>query len=142
MPGNPWERFRLTFGRAVRRRCPYCGAAGIFRGYWELRETCPNCEVRFDREEGYFLGAFALNLIVTEFIGIGLAILLIFRTELRHLDLIWQEAIAIALVVTLPIVFFPYSRLLWIVMDLVFHPTSHTAERQLRAHQVGRDRPS
>ena len=44
----------------------------------------PRCGARFEREEGYFLGAYALNLIVAEFLGLGLAFVLIFRTELRH----------------------------------------------------------
>jgi hypothetical protein len=94
--------------------------------------------VTFEREEGYFLGAYAVNLIVALFLGLGLALLLLFRTDLRHLDLIWQEVIAVGLAVALPVLFFPYSRLLWIAMDLVFHPPRDDPERQLRGAQVGR----
>jgi uncharacterized protein (DUF983 family) len=139
LPASTGERLRLTLWRAIRRRCPYCGAGGIFRNYFELREACPACHTRFEREEGYFLGAYALNLIVAEFLGLGLAIWLLFRTRLQHLDLIWQEAIAIGLAVLLPIVFFPYSRLFWIVMDLTFHPPRGADERQLRGHQIDAD---
>ena len=68
-----------------------------------LRERCPRCGVRFEREEGYFLGAYGLNLIVAEFLGLGLAIVLIFKTDLRHLQLIWQEVIAVALAIAFPV---------------------------------------
>ena len=88
--------------RALSRRCPYCGSPGIYDGYFALRERCPRCGVRFEREEGYFLGAYALNLIVAEFLGLGLAILLIFKTDLRDLQLIWQEVIAVALAIAFP----------------------------------------
>jgi uncharacterized protein (DUF983 family) len=118
--------------RALGRRCPYCGSPGIFDGYFALRERCPRCGVRFEREEGYFLGGYALNLIVAEFLGLGLAIFLIFRTELRNLPLAWQEVIAVALVIVFPVALFPFSRTVWIAMDLIFHPPGRRSEPQLR----------
>jgi hypothetical protein len=95
--------------------------------------------VHFEREEGYFLGAYALNLIVAEFVGLGLAIFLIFKTDLRHLSLIWQEVIAIALVIAFPITLFPFSRTIWIALDLILHPPGHTSERQLRGKLTERN---
>ncbi len=76
LPRDTWNRFLVTMRRALTRRCPYCGSPGIYDGYFALRERCPRCGVRFEREEGYFLGAYALNLIVAEFLGLGLAIVL------------------------------------------------------------------
>jgi hypothetical protein len=95
--------------------------------------------VQFEREEGYFLGAYALNLIVAEFLGLGLAIVLLFRTDLRHLSLIWQEIIAVALAIAFPVILFPFSRTVWIAMDLVFHPPAQGAERQPRGTLTERD---
>src|ERR687890_1074013 len=103
LPRDTLNRFLVTMRRAFSRRCPYCGSPGIYDGYFALRERCPRCGVRFEREEGYFLGGYALNLIVAEFLGLGLAIFLIFRTDLRHLDLIWQELIAVSLAIAFPV---------------------------------------
>jgi uncharacterized protein (DUF983 family) len=125
--------------RALGRRCPYCGSPGIFDGYFALRERCPRCGVRFEREEGYFLGGYALNLIVAEFLGLGLAIFLIFRTELRNQPLAWQEVIAVALVIVFPVALFPFSRTVWIAMDLIFHPPRRRSEQQLRGRLTERD---
>ena len=108
--------------RALTRRCPYCGAGHIFHGWFALRERCPMCNSKFEREDGYFLGAYAINLIVAEFVGLGIALFLIFGTRLRHVDLIWQEVVAVLLAVGLPIVFYPYSRTLWMALDLRLHP--------------------
>jgi uncharacterized protein (DUF983 family) len=124
--------------RALTRRCPYCGGSGIYEGYLELRDFCPTCGVRFEREEGYFLGAYALNLVVSEILGLGLAIFLIFRTGLREADLIWQEAVAVALAIAFPLLLFPYSRTFWIAMDLTFHPPGPVQDRELRRHDLSR----
>jgi uncharacterized protein (DUF983 family) len=124
--------------RALGRRCPYCGSPGIFEGYFALREHCPRCGVRFEREGGYFLGAYALNLIVAEFLGLGLAIALIFKTDLRNLQLVWQEAIAVALAILFPVALFPFSRTVWIAMDLIFHPPPGGSERPLRGRLTER----
>ena len=62
-----------------------------------------------------------------------------FKTDLRHLDLIWQELLAVALAIAFPVVLFPFSRTVWIAMDLIFHPPGRTAERQLRGALTERD---
>ena len=122
LPLDTWDRFLVTMRRAISRRCPYCGGHGVFDGYLTLRDRCPTCGVTFEREEGYFLGGYALNLVVAEVVGLSLAIFLLFKTDLRELDLIWQEAIAVALAVAFPLILFPFSRTVWIALDLVLHP--------------------
>jgi len=139
LPQDTWHRSVVTTCRALGWRCPYCGSPGIYDGYFALRERCPRCGIHFEREEGYFLGAYALNLIVAEFLGLGLAILLIFKTDLRNLQLVWQEVIAVALAIAFPVALFPFSRTVWIAMDLIFHPPVGASERQLRGRLTERN---
>jgi uncharacterized protein (DUF983 family) len=134
LPRDKRARFLLGLRRALTRRCPYCGSPGIYSGYFTLRERCPTCGVVFEREEGYFLGAYAVNLIVAEFLGIGIAIFLILRTDLRHMDVMWQVLVAMLLAGGLPILFFPYSRGIWMALDLTLHPPGEVIERQLRGN--------
>ena len=47
--------------RGLRKRCPRCGAAGIFKSWFDLKETCPGCDLRFEKEDGGFLGAMVIN---------------------------------------------------------------------------------
>src|SRR5258708_35651991 len=56
------------FWRGLRLRCPRCGKGKIFRRGFTTFETCPNCGWRFEREEGYWTGAMAVNLILSEII--------------------------------------------------------------------------
>jgi uncharacterized protein (DUF983 family) len=119
VPANDWQRFRVVFGRALLLRCPYCGGHGIFKTWFDLKERCPTCETRFEREDGYFLGGYALNLIVAEFLAVGLvvAIWLTFGLSVRAVQML-----AIGAAAALPILFFPFSRCLWMALDLQFHP--------------------
>ncbi len=131
LPPGGWARAWTLLRRALGRRCPQCGASGIFRRWFTLAERCPRCGYTFVREEGYFLGAYAINLIVAEFIGLGAVIYLLIITDFS----LWvQEAIAVATAVTLPIIFFPYSRTLWMALDLLIH--RDVSERQLRAEHT------
>jgi uncharacterized protein (DUF983 family) len=138
IPRAGGARLRTLAGRALSRRCPYCGGGDIFSGWFSLKERCPTCGTSYEREDGYFLGAYALNLIVAEFLGLGLALFLIFGTPISEWDLLWQEAIAVALAVGFPLLFFPYSRTAWIALDLMVDPPTDTPERRLRGHEMGR----
>jgi uncharacterized protein (DUF983 family) len=136
LPPGGWPRLRTLLKRALTRRCPQCGARGIFRNYWSLRDRCPRCGYRFDREEGYFLGAYAINLLAAEFITIALLIYFLVRTDYSWVVL---ELIFIPMAVGLPILFFPFSRTLWMAIDLMVDRS--TAERRLRHNQMSRRPP-
>lgn len=138
LPASHWARLRTLFGRALLRRCPYCGGGHIFAGYFSLKPICPTCEVTFEREEGYFLGGYALNLVVSEILALGLAVWLLFGTRLRDLPLLPQELIAVSLAVVFPLLLFPFSRTVWMALDLFLNPPHENMERYLRARDLYR----
>ena len=135
LPPPGWARLRVLLGRALRRRCPYCGGGGIFKGWFELRDRCPTCGVSFDREEGYFLGALAINLIVAECLAVAVVVLLMVFSDLSLIPL---EAIGISLAIGLPILFYPYSQTLWMALDLQLDPPERQTDRRLRGHELHR----
>jgi len=132
LPPGGWSRFSTLLKRALTRRCPQCGAKGIFKNYLELRETCPRCAYRFDREEGYFLGGYGLGVI---FSGLIPLILLIFAFVYTDWDWITLELIFIPMAILLPLLLFPYTRTLWMTIDLVLDPNEHT-EKRVRHHNI------
>lgn len=134
LPATPGGRFLFGLKCTLTRRCPYCGSGGIFQNFWMMKDHCPTCGVAFEREDGYFLGAYAFNLIFAEFLGLGLALVLIFLTALRDADFMVQWVAIVALAVLFPILLFPYSRGVWMAMDLAFHPPGDASERQLRGN--------
>src|SRR5438046_2737182 len=58
--------FGRMLWRGVTRRCPRCGAGHLFSRWFRMADRCPRCGHRFQREEGFQLGAYVINFGVTE----------------------------------------------------------------------------
>jgi uncharacterized protein (DUF983 family) len=62
---------KVTHGMIVTRgltnRCPNCGGKRLFKTgtLFELNQECPDCLLKFEKDEGFFLGAMSLNYGVT-----------------------------------------------------------------------------
>ncbi len=108
--------------RGVTLRCPRCGSPGVFRGPFRLKERCPRCELLFEREEGFWLGAYVINFGVGEgLVGIYLMVFLFVKINSDSLPLAPWIGAGIALAIVLPILFFPFSRTVWAAFDLAMN---------------------
>jgi uncharacterized protein (DUF983 family) len=123
----PPQRLLQGAARAARRRCPYCGGGNVFRSWFEIRKQCPTCGVTYAYEGGYFLGSYAINLVVTELIAAAAVIALIVWSDLSVLEM---QIAAVALAVSLPLIGYPFSMLLWVALDIAFHPPDPTTGRR------------
>jgi uncharacterized protein (DUF983 family) len=106
--------------RAVLLRCPNCGASGVVRRL-TLVERCSRCGHRFERHEGYWIGAVALNTVAT----IGLfGVVLVAGTVLMWPEVNWGAltVAVVAISALFPIAFYPWSKLLWVAFELSMHP--------------------
>jgi len=100
-------------------RCPRCGTRSLFRTWFTMHERCSVCQLRFEREQGYFLGAMYINYGVT----VVLALIGSFALE-------WWTAVSLAQQLLLwvgfcslfPMLFFRHSRGLWLAFDHIFDP--------------------
>ena len=83
-------------------------------------ESCPRCGLRFEREEGAFLGSLSLNYAVT---GLALIALLLLWMVVWYPDLDARVATfgALAVLAVVPALFYPYSKTLWAAIDLLLH---------------------
>src|SRR6266446_10360302 len=70
-----------TLGCILQQRCPRCRIGrifqfSIFRGFPKMCERCSICDLKFEREPGYFLGAmyfsFAMGVLVMAPIAVSL----------------------------------------------------------------------
>ena len=108
--------------RGVARRCPRCGERNVFARRFTLKERCPRCGLLFEREEGFWLGAYVINFGVGE--GMVFVLLMAFLfAKVNNPDLAlapWVVAGAV-LGVVLPIAFFKNSRTLWAAIDLAMN---------------------
>ncbi len=126
LPRRPGKRLRRAAMRSLSRRCPYCGAPRIFASWFSLKKRCPVCRTLFAYEDGYFLGAYAVNLVTTELLAFGLVVWLLVATDLSVLHL---QIIGVTLAVALPIILYPVALSLWMALDLVLHPPGQGSGR-------------
>jgi uncharacterized protein (DUF983 family) len=120
--------------RALARRCPNCGAPGIFKSYTELREHCPNCGLRLQRgESDYFIGAYLLNLVAVEVL---FALLLGVVVIVTYPDTPWTllQWSGMALIIVGAVICYPITKSLWLAADLMFRPMT---EKELDWHREG-----
>lgn len=122
-------RFFQCAGRSMVRRCPYCGGGGIFNGWFSLKERCPHCNVLFEPEDGYLLGAYVINIGLTAVLAVATVISLMVWSDLSVVQI---QVIGAALAVVIPIVFYPLTLLLWITLDLTIHPPGDFSQRHRR----------
>jgi hypothetical protein len=97
----------------------------VIAGWFGMAESCPGCGHRFEArpEEGFFLGAFSVNLAVTE--GILLlalfAYIFLLATTGGDVPVVPVLAVCFSLAILLPLLFYPFSRMIWAAIDLALH---------------------
>ncbi len=99
----------------LRMRCPRCCEGKIYLRGMTMNPRCPACNLLFEREPGYFMGAlyisYALAIVILLF-GLWIGSLL-----LPDLDLGWIVLLAAGCFVPLVPMVTRYSRVIWIFFD-------------------------
>jgi hypothetical protein len=90
-----------------------------------MTERCPRCGHLYERESGYWVMAIVINTAVMEAL-FAVLFLAVVVTTMPDVD--WRSLL-IALVVTngiFPIFFYPFSKTIWVAIDLYMHPNDPT----------------
>jgi uncharacterized protein (DUF983 family) len=116
--GHAVKDILRILGAGVRLRCPRCGGAPMFRGAFTMHERCPQCGMRFEREQGYFVGAIYVNYAFT----VGLAVLGFYVWERWDPPIGRQLVLWGLFVIVFPLLFFRHSRSLWLSIEYLFNP--------------------
>lgn len=113
-----------TLQDILHQRCPRCRSgkifrSSIFRGFPKMQERCPVCDLKFEREEGYFLGAMYISYgIGVVFIALAAAVLWLVTG--------WTvtKATICAIIIFLPLgpPITLLARVLWIYFDQAIDP--------------------
>jgi hypothetical protein len=91
----------------------------IFPGFPRMHERCPNCDLKFEREQGYFLGAMYISygLALVTIVALGLLLWAFTSWSLQKITLG-----AVLLFLPLAPALTLFSRVLWIYLDRVIDP--------------------
>ena len=111
----------LLLRRGLRQRCPVCGRGKIFSGWFKTYERCPVCNFAYEREPGYYTGAMAVNLVVSELLIAAIAIPLAASQSVSLPVLI---ALGATMPILLPLLFYRPTKSLWMSFDHFIHPVS------------------
>lgn len=115
------QRARMML-RGLIKHCPRCGSGGLFQSFFTLRPACPRCGLRFDREDGYWVGAMTIAIVLTMLLFIAVMAVVIIATW-PDLPVVPLIVLGIALNTIFPIVSYPTMKTLWLAVDLnYFHP--------------------
>jgi uncharacterized protein (DUF983 family) len=105
--------------RGLRQRCPVCGKGKIFQGIFKTYERCPVCNFTYEREPGYYTGAMAANLVISELLIAAVAIPV---AASQAFSIPEMAIIGIVMCVGLPLLLYRPTKSLWMSLDHVLHP--------------------
>ncbi|SRR5258708_40027171 len=118
---NTLERLR----RGLLLRCPVCGKGKLFSHGFTMYKECPVCHFVYEREEGYFSGAMAVNLVISELliaaVTVPIAVWVGMNPTIPILPLF---LVGLPMPFLLPFLFYRHSRGFWMSGDLKWHPPS------------------
>jgi len=146
-PARDARTWARLLGRGALKHCPNCGAGRLYRGWFRMVERCPGCGLRFEREPGFFVGAYLVNFAVT--------VVLLFVLSMGFVAMKAVDADAdprvpllagLVVAVVVPPFFYPYSRTIWSAIDILMSPLEPEevadAAAALARGEVGRVDPA
>ena len=104
--------------RGLRRRCPRCGERDTFLTWFHFRTLCPECGLRWEKEEGGFLGAMMLNYSVA--IGGWLMLLVVVLiATVPDIPVVPLLIASVVVLVGLPLWFYPRAKMTWAAVEFL-----------------------
>ncbi len=118
--------------RGLAGRCPNCGAGGLFHRL-TMADTCPGCGLRFERVEGQWIGAVAINLVVTELLFgavlVGWAV-----AAWPDVPWLWVGVVGPLVSGLFPVLFYNRSKTIWVAIDLAMRPMESREQADAMGH--------
>ena len=117
-----------VFARGARKRCPRCGDRDLWVTWFRSKPRCPTCDLRFEQQEGGYLGAMVINYAVA------------FGFWMVMMAIAPLIGASVAVLGAVPIWFYPRSKMLWAAVEFLTarsEPGYHTpTTRDPRAESV------
>ncbi len=115
--------YGVLLRRGFRKRCARCGGSHLYQGWFRMVERCPTCGYLFEREPGFFVGAYLINFAIAEgFLFVMLMGFILWKAGHPDAGLVPALVIGFAIGVIGPILFYPYARTIWSAIDLAMTP--------------------
>jgi uncharacterized protein (DUF983 family) len=109
----------LLLWRALRLRCLRCGEGKLYQHGYSMYERCQACGWKFEREEGYWTGAMAVNLVVTEL----LVLVAVLAPAFAHASFVLIVILGVGVAIVAPLLFYWHTKAFWMAIDFMLNPT-------------------
>jgi uncharacterized protein (DUF983 family) len=119
------------------KRCARCGSGHLFERWFTMVDDCPHCGLHFEREQGYWAGALAIN------IGIAgatfvVAFVVALALTIPDIPVVPLLAVLVPLMIVVPTVAYPFSKTIWVAVDRAL--LQHLDHNEILDEQIGRSR--
>ena len=111
---NPQRRIIQIFRWALRLRCPACGRSSIIDRVFHIKHHCEYCHSIFKREEGFFVGAILMNVVMSEFVILAVCFLCLLVLGASYETVL---VVLFVVAVTFPLAFYHHSWSFWLAFD-------------------------
>jgi uncharacterized protein (DUF983 family) len=102
--------------RGFAKHCARCGSGHLFPKWFDIVDDCPQCGLHFEREQGYWAGALAINIGFTAAV-FAITLITALAFTIPKVPVAPILAVLIPLMIILPIVFYPFSKTIWVAVD-------------------------
>ena len=113
----------------------------MFASWLKLRERCPTCGYKFEREEGFFTGVYLVNYaFVAVALVIELAVFVLYANSsdgsVSYIPILLVGGVT---AIALPLVTYPFAKTIWAAIDLATRPLDPVEEADAALHALPDD---
>ncbi len=115
--------FPRLVGRALLRRCPWCGGKKAwFRTWFRRHDRCQTCGLRWNRgQDGFELGAMTVGVFITG--GSVMIFLTAFiASTYPDFQVVPMAIIGAVIALVMPVITYPFTQTVWSAFDIRVHP--------------------
>ena len=107
-----------VFARGARKRCPRCGERDLWVTWFRCKPRCPVCDLRFEQQEGGYLGAMVINYTVAFAFWI-LMMAIAMALTVPFIPVVPLIGASVAVLGGVPLWFYPRSKMLWAAVEFL-----------------------
>ena len=108
----------------------------MFSSWLKLRERCPTCGYKFEREEGFFTGVYLVNYsFVAVALVMELTLFVLYANASEESVSYWPMFLVGGLTaIVLPVLTYPFAKMIWAAIDLATRPLDPVEEADAALH--------
>jgi uncharacterized protein (DUF983 family) len=116
----------ITMWRCLKLRCPACGRVSIVARPFNIKDGCTACDVIFNREAGFFVGAILINVVITEALIVLVYLACLLSGNFHERITI---TVLLAVGVSFPLAFYHHSWSFWLGFDHLIESLPRAVKR-------------